>query len=121
MIVFIPHRFPGRNEQEKAARGHKMAAAQMKKKYTDLAWVYFVGKPKAIKKQDFVFTWFEPDMRRDPDNIHGGIKFILDGMKNAGFIENDGQKQVGIITHIVESNCELDKVGVLVSCKDSKY
>jgi Holliday junction resolvase RusA-like endonuclease len=39
-------------------------------------------------------TWMEPNRRRDADNVQAGVKFILDGMVEAGFIPNDTQRYV---------------------------
>lgn len=41
------------------------------------------------------FFYFEPNRRRDPDNISAGArKFILDALVHAGILANDGQKDV---------------------------
>jgi Holliday junction resolvase RusA-like endonuclease len=38
--------------------------------------------------------WFEKDKRRDPDNIRVGIKYILDGLVEAGVLPTDGWKYI---------------------------
>ena len=43
---------------------------------------------------EYLFTWFEPTRRRDPDNIAFAKKFIFDGLIQAGIIKGDGWKQV---------------------------
>lgn len=40
------------------------------------------------------FTWYEPNKRRDPDNVVFAKKFILDGLVRAGILENDGWRIV---------------------------
>lgn len=41
------------------------------------------------------YTWYEPDKRRDKDNISSfGRKVIQDGLVKAGVLENDGWKQI---------------------------
>lgn len=52
------------------------------------------GSPVKIK-----CTWFESNIRRDPDNIFAGVKFILDGLVKSGVLENDGQKWIKGIDH----------------------
>lgn len=41
-------------------------------------------------------TFFEKDYRRDTDNILGGLKYILDGLVNAGIIVDNGRKYVDL-------------------------
>lgn len=49
-------------------------------------------------------TFIEPSERRDPDNVYGGTKFILDGITKpigrktygAGAIEDDSQKWIDL-------------------------
>lgn len=39
----------------------------------------------------FRFDWYEPDKRRDPDNVaSAGRKIILDAMRATGMLPNDG-------------------------------
>lgn len=41
------------------------------------------------------YTWYEPDRRRDMDNISSfGRKVIQDGLVKAGVLKNDGWKQI---------------------------
>ena len=61
----------------------------------------------------FTFMFAEPNRRRDPDNIVSGAhKIIFDSFVGAGFIDNDGWKDVqGFADYwIVDS----DRPGVLV-------
>ena len=41
-----------------------------------------------------VVEYFEPDRRRDVDNIAAGAKFILDALVETGILPTDGQKCV---------------------------
>jgi len=108
---FIPGTLPGRNEQEKAARGNKYAAASMKKKYTkrvkDRIVLKFLGLGAHgfTEKCSVIFYWVEPNRRRDPDNISaGGVKFVFDGMVAAGLLPNDGWNNVKMILHRFKVN-----------------
>ena len=38
--------------------------------------------------------WYEPNRRRDLDNVASAKKFILDGLVRAGVLANDGQRHV---------------------------
>lgn len=40
------------------------------------------------------FHWFAKNRKKDPDNISSAKKFILDGLQEAGIIENDGWNQI---------------------------
>lgn len=46
-----------------------------------------------------VIRWYKPDNRKDHDNISHATKYILDGLQDAGTIQNDGPKQVWDIVH----------------------
>ena len=88
---------PGFNEIIKAAkqgRGKYQPYNDIKRKNTEL--VSWVSKKIPKKKKIFLdITWIEKDRRRDPDNIAAAVKFIWDGLVEAGVIENDGWKQNG--------------------------
>jgi Holliday junction resolvase RusA-like endonuclease len=100
MKLTIPGRLPGLNEITDAARGNRYASAKMKKEYTELvAWCAKAARLPRMEKIDLAITWYEPNKRRDKDNIMAGQKFILDGLVQAGVIANDGWKQIGDITH----------------------
>jgi hypothetical protein len=90
--IIIPGRFPGMNEiiaEAKKGNGRYQPYAQMKDEYTNLVKVLGC-KCKKYNAVDIEITWFEKDMRRDPDNIAGGgSKLILDGLVKAGVIPND--------------------------------
>lgn len=66
----------------------------MKDQYTCLVG-WLATKLPEFNKVVIIITWYEPDERRDPDNIMAGQKFILDGLVAAGTIPNDSQK-VGV-------------------------
>lgn len=44
-------------------------------------------------------SWYEPNRRRDIDNITAGMKFILDGMVKASVIKDDSQRYVKGVEH----------------------
>ena len=41
-----------------------------------------------------VFRWYEPNRRRDKDNIAMAKKFILDSLQEMNVLENDGWTQI---------------------------
>ena len=101
MKFFIDGRIKGLNAIINANRSNKYAGASLKKDITEaLAWQI---KGERLSRLDglrhYRFTWYEPNRRRDPDNVASAIKFVLDAMQQAGIIENDGWKQVQSIHH----------------------
>lgn len=107
--IFLEGRMPGRNEQEYAARVHRLSAAKMKKQYTSHVRRILMPLGLRFEKVSVSCLWIEPNKRRDPDNIAAAIKYVIDGMVEAKVIENDGWKQVEAIRHTFEVG---DPVGV---------
>jgi len=97
----IPGRLPGLNEiidAAKQGKGKYQPYAMMKEHYTTMiGWL--AKKLPNFEKVALIITWYEPDRRRDPDNIMAGQKFILDALVHAGVIPNDSQKYVRGIVH----------------------
>jgi len=99
----IPGRMPGLNEIIGVARANRFASASQKHKWTAVcakaareAAIPAIARPVRVR-----ICWFEPNVRRDPDNIEAAVKFILDGLVEAGILEDDGQKNIIDITHVV--------------------
>ena len=103
--IVIPHELIDLNNYVNAERANRFQGAKLKKRYTRLC---ALAVKSAIKQGlavtetdmpvDLHFTWYVPSKRKDKDNIAFGKKFILDGMLQAGLIENDGWKQIGNFT-----------------------
>lgn len=93
--IVIPGTMPGFNEIVKAAKqGNRRHQPynDMKRENTNL--VAWTSNKIPKKKRIFLdITWIEKNKRRDPDNIAAAVKFIWDGLVEAGVIENDGWKQ----------------------------
>ncbi len=100
MTLTIPGRLPGLNEIIDAAKSHYAKYSTEKKEYTEeVAWLAKQARLPKVEKAYLVITWFEPDRRRDPDNIMAGQKFILDGLVQAGVFPGDSQKYIQGIYH----------------------
>ncbi len=100
MTLTIPGRLPGLNEIIAAAKSHFAKYSTEKKEYTEeVAWLAKQARLPKFEKAYFIITWYEPDLRRDPDNIMAGQKFIMDGLVQAGVIPNDSQKYIAGIVH----------------------
>jgi hypothetical protein len=65
---------------------------------------------------EYMFIWYEPNKKRDPDNISFAKKFIFDGMVTAGIISNDGWANVGgfIDRFVLDRGCKTAYVEVLI-------
>ncbi len=107
----IEGRLPGLNEMIEAAKSHFGAYAKMKETYTDMvAWL--AKKLPKYQQVSITITWYEPNEKRDPDNIMAGAKFILDGLVKAGPIPNDTRRYIKSITHIPELDRKNPRVEV---------
>ena len=98
--LVIPGKLPGLNEiinSSKIGRGRFNAYGRLKKKWSGIIAIYarMSGLAPIHSPAQFVFTWTEPNRRRDPDNIaSGGRKLILDTLVELGILDGDGWKHV---------------------------
>jgi Holliday junction resolvase RusA-like endonuclease len=110
----IEGRLPGLNEMIDAAKkgkGKYQPYSMMKQTYTDMvAWL--AKKLPKYEQVNITITWYEPNEKRDPDNIMAGAKFILDGLVKAGTIPNDTRRYIKSITHIPELDRDNPRVEV---------
>lgn len=88
--------FPDLNDYQKKYAAHWAAGAAMKRDYThlvrDLAVV--TRQPKWCEPVKVLFVWVEEDDARDLDNVAFAKKFVLDGLVEAGVIEDDDRAHV---------------------------
>lgn len=91
--LIVPGELPTLNEIIEAAKNHWGTYKRMKKVQT-----YNVGwRAKKLPRFSRVYlkiTYYRKNRKHDPDNIAAGKKFILDGLVEAGVLENDGWKQI---------------------------
>jgi hypothetical protein len=97
----IQGRLPGLNEMIAAMNTHRYRGAELKKKETRRCAWSVVGHriDKVTSPIRIVVTWVEPNARRDLDNVAAGVKYILDGLMEAGKLPSDGRKYVRGIEH----------------------
>ena len=94
---FIPCLLPSVNDIVNANRRSRWdGAGQKRETQSDIVTVIRVSKVKPVEKYPvFVeLTWYEPNRKRDPDNIAGAKKFIMDALQEAGIIRNDGWNEI---------------------------
>ena len=99
--ITIPGELPDLNEIIKASKSHFGAYSKMKSINTEeVAWGC-LGYPKRQLKMpvDVTCKWVTKNLKKDPDNVSAGVKFILDGLVLAGILHDDRRKQVNSIIH----------------------
>lgn len=114
MKFVIPGELPDLNQIIKASKAHWAAYNNMKREYTALVKLSAGRLPKIDKKADIIIRWFAKNKRKDPDNIAAGVKFLLDGLVEAGKLKNDGWNQVNSISHLFEVDKENPRVEVTI-------
>jgi len=96
---FVPGPLPGMNEII-AARGYRARGGgryeRMKKLWNHTVAIHAkAAKIKPVGNYCFLtFTWIEKDKRRDKDNIAAGKKLVIDGLVEAGILNNDGWSDI---------------------------
>jgi hypothetical protein len=105
---FIPGEFTTLNEWIAAANGNRHAAAAIKKTETYRVRVAALDVPEITEYPVHLhLTWYRRNRKSDPDNIAFAIKFVLDGLQDAGVMRQDTWASVATITH----NFAVDKDG----------
>jgi hypothetical protein len=110
----IPGRLPGLNEIIDAAKlkgRHYKEYAVMKDTYTNLVAWSAKDLPQ-FERISLAITWYEPNEKRDPDNVAGGKKFIMDWLVRAGKIPNDTRRYIKSIRHEFETDRRNPRVEV---------
>ena len=119
MHFVIQQRLPSMNDVIAANRVNKYNGAKLKRETEELICQYInVARYKGqIKPVDYPvildIKWHERTKKRDCDNIHSGVKYILDAMQKTGIIKNDSRRYVKQIFHTVIDD-ERDYVEVLI-------
>ena len=115
-------KLPGLNDYTKANRSNKYLANKMKQdiQKTICKYIVFGVSMKDLEKVDrypigLTIKWYEPNNRRDIDNITFGTKFILDSMVCMGIIEDDSRKYVDSIEHSVFTDKENPRIEVEIN------
>lgn len=83
---------PNLNDYTRACRSNRYVGAKMKKDAEHIVGVYIMQQLRGVHLEAPVrlnFRWFEPNKRRDLDNIAFAKKFILDALVSSGTIKTD--------------------------------
>lgn len=96
-MLVIEGRLPNLNDYTKACRGNKYAGAKMKEESERIISAHIRQQLQGVSFKGTVrleFKWYEPDRKRDLDNICFAKKFILDALVSNGIIETDSWRGV---------------------------
>lgn len=97
--LIIPGRLAGMNEYTEQNRRNRYAGASMKAKEQErVEWA--IKRQLRIEKLqtpiDLSYTYYEPNKRRDKDNISAfAHKVVQDALTSTGLLENDGWAEIG--------------------------
>lgn len=101
VTLTIEGQLPNLNDYTKACRSNRYAGAKMKQDSERIISAYIMQQLKGVSFDGTVslnFRWYEPNKRRDLDNICFAKKFILDALVNNGIIKADGWQGVAGFT-----------------------
>ncbi|MBQ8766584.1 MAG: hypothetical protein IJZ16_07250 [Clostridia bacterium] len=108
MVEFIiKEKLPSLNDVIAKNRSNRYEGAKFKKGIeTYIGWAIreavFVKTLKPITNPCVIeVDWHEATKRRDVDNIHSSVKFILDALVKNGILINDSRRYVKQIYHKV--------------------
>lgn len=115
MKIIIIGKLDGLNEYTRECRGNKYGGNTCKRvnEFMVIQAIY-KAKLKRVTKYPIKLkiTWYERNLRRDIDNICFAVKFILDALVKCAIIENDSQKYVNGIEHIVKVDKDNPRIEV---------
>lgn len=97
VTLTIDGQLDGLNNYTRACRGNKLAGANMKKHNEEIIGWYIAAQIPDIHFEGVVelhFRWYEPNRKRDLDNIAFSKKFILDALVSSGTIKTDSWRGV---------------------------
>ncbi len=95
--LIISGNLPNLNDYTKACRSNKYVGAKMKKQAESSIVMHIKQQMPDVHYENPVklsFRWYEPNKRRDIDNICFAKKFILDALVKAGTIKTDSWQGV---------------------------
>lgn len=100
--LIIPGELMTLNEYIDLERTNRFMAAKAKETETQKVCKILNGFDGILQSSPYDVTifWYRKNRRSDPDNIAFAVKFIFDGMQQAGILRNDGWSEINSICHI---------------------
>ena len=117
MRFVIEGRLDGLNEYTRANRSNRYQGNSMKARNEKaVLWAIREARLKPVQKYpvELQIDWYEPDRRRDVDNIQFAVKFIQDALVEAGILEKDSQKYVSKLSHEVKVDRKNPRIEVTI-------
>ena len=115
----IKGKLDGLNEYINACRANRYKGAEMKKKNERLVMAYILqavnfGEIYEVKNYPIKLNinWYEPNSRRDVDNVTFATKFIQDSLVRTGILEDDSRKYINQVNHSVFTDKENPRIEV---------
>ena len=111
----ISGRLPGINDYTAAQRRNKYGGAKMKKaaqKHVE-AEIWAARLRTVDSRARLVYTFYEPNRRRDMDNISGfAHKVIQDALVNCRILSGDGWKNITGMTDVFKIDSDNPRIEV---------
>jgi len=94
--LIIPCELPDLNRVIAESKRHWSKYAATKKQHTAMVAALARRQLRPVRRGQVHLScvWYCKNKRRDPDNIASAKKFIIDGLVEAGILENDGWSQI---------------------------
>lgn len=110
----IKGKLPSLNDKTAADRAHWAQGAGLKKRCDEtVMWYAKAAKVEPMAGRVHVTcAWYEPNRKRDPDNVRSGVKFILDGLVRLGVLGGDGHRHIAGFTDTFDFDAENPRIEV---------
>lgn len=103
------------NKYVNAERSNRYAGAAIKKAETSRVTADALGcEPVTNYPLDVTIFWYRRDRRSDPDNISAAVKFVFDGLQDAGIIRADGWREINSICHVFKIDKKRPRVEIFL-------
>lgn len=118
MNFTIEGKLSGLNEYINACRTNVHKANKLKKDNQSMIKIaVLLARLKPVTKYPVTLniTFYEPNMKRDVDNVGFAVKFIQDALVSLGILENDNQSHVSGISYEVKCDRENPRIEVEIN------
>lgn len=117
-VLIIPGKLPGLNDYIAAERANRYQGAKMKADNEKIVAVAIGQCMRGVRIEKPVFmeyTWYEPNKRRDLDNLSAfGRKVIQDSLVKARILKDDGWNEVVGFSDRFEVDKENTRIEVVI-------